>query len=568
MTSTVLDTFFSRVQLNLHISPVQVQAEELVHVMGTTEPVRDHPDERTQSLHVAGLLTVESVTATLPEKERMALVEGIQNAARAWLQKPPPEAAPEMLQQVHWLFSKTRRAESPQQIVQRVWLSAVLYNLGMRGLRYTDEGRILWEGGATERIGLGPDAHLDAIIARGEHTLYTASYRRPDGTVVRGKGRQRWYIYRLTVDPKADALFARYNEIVRENIALIVASETRATQPQLPRDFYGGDEFQQACIDAQDPQFQHALVLSPQHGVISLEEVVPSDADWHTVTGEQFWLWQMKVISKLGGYLFGEARHNLDMPGDFNWWLWLNPESVYSFTVFGGGLAVRMLFDQLLSARTYALNEWPHIILAERRLGYGADDFEEDLEFNLGAMLPEEDYLTEDELLDAILPDLDQLMQWAEMLVERVSVYVAPLDQSWELSAEEALIPVRILHDAGVKLESVLSIMTEISFLIEQKTPFSVLTSTTTLVATLLQFAHNLLHSDHRMANEVLKIILNPTIRHTLEIAMSEPDMEDRLCAVLALAEQVQMLALLIPQQTQDMLSVWLHTYIAGRATR
>ncbi len=567
MTTTVLDTFFSHVQLDLLVSPVQVQENELVHVMGTSEPVRDHPDERTRSLLGAGLLVVESVKATLPEEKRLELVTDIQNKARAWLKAPPPEADAEMMQQVRWLFSKARAKESPQQIIQRVWLTAVLYNLGMRHLRYTDKGGIRWDGGSTERIGMGPDAHLDAAIESGQHTLYVASYRRPDGTVVRGKGRQRWYIYRLRLDPSVDVLFERRKTIVQENVALIVASETRATQPQLPRDFYGGDEFQQACIDAQDPQFQHALVLSPAHGVISLDETVPSDIDWDEIVSGQFLRWQTKVIYKLGAYLFGEARHRVKVPENFNWWLWLNPESIYSFTVFGGGLAVRMLFDYLLSARPYALDQWPHLILAERRLGYGADDFEEDLNFGLGALLGEEEYLSENELLDTVLPELDQLMHWASLFADRVSLYVAPIDQSWELHADEALLPVRLLHDAGVPMDTLLTTLTEIAFLVEQNAPFNVLIDTHSLVATLLQFTHNLVHRDHHVANEVLKIVVDPALRHYLETALREPDIEDRLCAALALTEQVQMLALLIPQHAQEKLAVWLHTYIAGRVS-
>ena len=569
MTSTVLDTFFSHVQLTLRISPVQVQEDELVHVMGTTEPVRHHPDERARALLNAGLLTVESVKASLAEKKRLALVKDIQEKARRWLETPPADADAETMQQVRWLFSKTRVQESPQQIIQRVWLSAVLYNLGMRGLRYTEEGQILWEGGATERIGLGPDKQLDAAFERGQHTFYVASYRRPDGTVVRGKGRQRWYIYRITLDPSTDILFRRRKEVVRENIALIVASETRATQPQLPRDFYGGDEFQQACIDAQDPQFQHALVLSPKHGVVSLDEIVPSDIDWVDIADRQFWHWQMLVIRKLGAYLFGEDRHKLNVPQNFNWWLWLNPESVYAFTVFGGGLAVRMLFDYLLGphSRSYAPDDWPHIILAERRMGYAADEFEENLDTELDMLLENADFPLKDALLETFLPDFDQITQWAALLAERVSVYVVPLERDLELSAADATIPVRILHEAGVDIEALLSTLAEISFLLDRNAPFSVLVNTNSLVALLLQLAHNLVHHDHRTAFQVLQLVLHPTVRHYLEAAMQEPDIEDRLCAVLALAEQIQMVELTVPQHAQDMLSVWLHTYIAGRTS-
>ncbi len=568
MTSTVLDTFLSDVQLDLRISPVQVQENELVHVMGTTEPVRHHPDERARSLLKAGLLSVESVKATLAADERLKLIKAIQDKAHTWLEKPPTDADAAMLKQVRWLFSKSRFQESPQQIIQRVWLTVVLYNLGMRGLHYTDEGQILWEGGGTERIGVGPDRHMDAAIERGEHTIYVTSFRRPDGTIVRGKGRQRWYVYRVTIDPRAELLFERRKAIVRENIALIVASETRATQPQLPRDFYGSFEFQQACIDAQEQQFHHALVLSPAHGVISLDEIVPADTDWEEVVDGQFWRWQTLVVQKLGAYLFGTDRQKVNAPDDFNWWLWLNPESVYSFTVFGGGLAVRMLFDYLLRTRAYSADQWPHIILSERRSGYGADDFEEDLDLDLGMMLGDEGYLQDERLLDAILPDLDQMMEWAATLSERVTVYVEPLGQTWQINADEALIPVRIMHEANVEMGTVLSTLQEISFVLDHNTPFSVLFNTGPLVATLLQFTHNLVHRDHNTASEVLKLISNPAIRHYLETVMQDQDIEDRLCGVLVLAEQLQMLALMIPQSTQDMLSVWMHTYIAARATR
>ena len=143
------------------------------------------------------------------------------------------------------------------------------------------------------RLGISADETLDLAWAQAKHETYASSFRQPDGTITRGKGRRRWNVYRLTVDTAAVPLFERYAKKVNEKVALIVASETYATQPQLPRNFYGGDAFQQACIDAQDQQFDHILVLSPAHGVISLDDVVPSEQAWDEVIERRIWAWQM-----------------------------------------------------------------------------------------------------------------------------------------------------------------------------------------------------------------------------------------------------------------------------------
>src|SRR5690606_15148600 len=102
-------------------------------------------------------------------------------------------------------------------------------------------------------------------------------------------------------------LFERRAQVEREAIALIVASETFGSQPMLPRDFYGGNDFQQACIDAQDQQFAHILVLSPEHGLLSLDDIVPSEVPWDDVLDWKFWPWQTNAHQRLATYLVGRS---------------------------------------------------------------------------------------------------------------------------------------------------------------------------------------------------------------------------------------------------------------------
>src|SRR5690606_23744465 len=111
--------------------------------------------------------------------------------------------------QVRWLVEKTRQHESMLQIGQRVWLALVLHHLGHQGLHFDAEGQIRWQGGAAGRIGLSPDEAVDLAWGQEGHQTYAASFRQPDGSIRRGKGRRRWDIYRLTVHPDAAVLFAR-----------------------------------------------------------------------------------------------------------------------------------------------------------------------------------------------------------------------------------------------------------------------------------------------------------------------------------------------------------------------
>ncbi|RPJ00119.1 MAG: hypothetical protein EHM39_05355, partial [Chloroflexi bacterium] len=242
---TVLDKLFSQHTFTCQIHPVIIAPEELVHVVGTQEPFRDQPDARARMLLTTGWLKIEIVRTELSDSESTGQVTGVQQAARAWLKQTDDKTANDR-DQVRWLVEKTRQYESKQQIAQRVWLALALYNVGCRGLHFDAEGQIHWDGGETGRIGISADSAIDIAWSQGGHQTYASSFRQPDGTITRGKGRRRWNVYRLTVDTDATPLFERYARKVDEKVALIVASETYATQPQLPRNFYGGDAFQQA----------------------------------------------------------------------------------------------------------------------------------------------------------------------------------------------------------------------------------------------------------------------------------------------------------------------------------
>jgi len=563
MPKTVLDRLLSQQPVACQVQPVTIAPDELVHVVGTQEPVRDQPDDRARMLLSIGWLKIEVVQPELPESERSNFVSTLQQAARAWLKQAGESASPADREQVRWMIEKTRSRESNQQIAQRVWLAAVLYGLGHRGLAFDSEGQIHWAGGIAARIGLSPDAILDLARANGTLQTYTASFRQPDGTITRGKGRHRWHIYRLTIDPAADPLFERRAKQVKERVALIVASETYATQPLLPRDFYGGDEFQQACIDAQDQQFDYILVLSPEHGVISLDDVVPSDQPWSDILERRLWAWQMLAMQRLGLYLFGEPRIEVPASREVNWWAWLNPESTYEFTVFGGGFAIRILLDSLIRARTRAPERWPEIVLVEQRPGYNVGDFDDysDLEFE-----PDDDSAEDtDQDFETALQDIDQLLEWASEFVSLVNVYVPPTNETWELAPDEALIPVRLLSDMGMDIEDLLDLLTDISLLLDRPMPISMLINASMVVSALLQVTHNLVHHELEAVREAIDTFPEGVLRLYVENTLQEANLEDQLCACLTLAEQMHLIAISIPPEVSEQLLVWLQTYLSAR---
>jgi len=559
---TILDTLFGEHPVASQVQPVVVAPGDLAHVVGTQEPIRDQPDDRARALLTLGWLKIENVRAELPEAERAKVVAALQQTARAWLKQGATEDATAR-EQVRWINEKTRPYESKQQIAQRVWLAAVLYGLGHRGLAYDAEGQIHWQGGLAGRIGLAPDAVLDLAWGQRDHETYTASFRNPDGSITRGKGRHRWNVYRLSLNPAADALFKRRAQRVQERVALIVASETYATQPQLPRNFYGGNEFQQACIDAQDGQFNHILVLSPQHGVISLDDVVPGEQSWDEVLERRIWTWQLLALQRLGRYLFGSAAAAAltPQPREVNWWPWLNPESVYEITLFGQGFAPRILIDYLLRARMHQPESWPEIVVAETRPGYDVGDLDDESDYDY----EESDIFGEEGDFQSALEDLDQLIEWASEFITLTNIYITPLGETWEIEAEDALIPVRLLAEAGMSFDELLDLLTDITLLLEQPLPFSLIISAHSVVTALLQAAHSITHGEIAQVMESLNPFPEGVLSRYLETALQEPDLEERLCACLTLAEQMQVLALTIPPDVNAQLVVWLQTYLSGR---
>ena len=197
---TILDHLLGSHPVNCQAQPIIVAPEELVHVVGAQEPVRDQPDERARMLLTAGWLKIEHIRTDFQDTEIADVVTALQQSARMWLKNPANQASAVDREQIRWLVEKTRPRESKQQISQRVWLAAVLYALEHRGLSFNPEGQVHWDNGSTARIGLAPDAVLDLAWAQGSRQTYAASFRQPDGTILRGKGRHRWTIYRLKLD--------------------------------------------------------------------------------------------------------------------------------------------------------------------------------------------------------------------------------------------------------------------------------------------------------------------------------------------------------------------------------
>jgi len=66
----------------------------------------------------------------------------------------------------------------------------------------------------------------------------------------------------------------------------------------------------------------------------------------------------------------------------------------------------------------------------------------------------------------------------------------------------------------------------------------------------------------------MLDTFAEPVLRQYIESAMQEATLEDRLCACLTLAEQMQLLAHTIPASINEQLLVWFQTYLSGRMRR
>lgn len=555
---TILDELLASYRFDCQRKAIKATPDELAHIFGAQEPVRSQPDSRARTLVQLGWLHIEYIDISLPLDERGKLVSAIQEHAHDWLKKNSSQPE-EVQQQVRWLISRTRGVESPQQIVHRVWLTAVLYNLGMRGLAFNEEGQILYQGGQTARIGYAPDPAIELIRQTPRPVLYTASFRQPDGAIWRGKGRQRWYVYCVTLDPASRVLFERERPIVREKVALIVASDTHAKRPQLPRDFYGGDAFQQACIDAQDQQFTHILVLSPKHGVLSLDDVVTSDDLWEHVAESRRWDWGYQALQRLGLYLYGSVPPEIKEPHKVNWWAWLNPRSTYELTFFGSGFPVHALINQVRLMRSQDPYPQPTLEINSLRPGYKAIETEPFSAFDRFGLEEEEpDFEAE------LQQDLENLLGWATEFAEHVNVSFPPTGDEWALIPEEAIIPARLLALNSTDVDELLDLLSDISLTLERPVSIHLLLNARAGVQTLLQVIHSLVHHDHQNVRETLNEVPETTLARYIETALQQPKEEDRLCSLLTLAESLCMLSVLISDQLNQQLMVWLQTYLAG----
>ena len=117
-------------------------------------------------------------------------------------------------------------------------------------------------------------------------------------------------------------------------------------------------------------------------------------------------------------------------------------------------------------------------------------------------------------------------------------------------------------------LEDLFDLLTDMTLLLEQPLPFSALINASLIVTTLLQITHSLLHDDREPIAEMLDTFAEPVLRQYIESAMQEATLEDRLCACLTLAEQMQLLAHTIPASINEQLLVWFQTYLSGRMRR
>jgi hypothetical protein len=114
-------------------------------------------------------------------------------------------------------------------------------------------------------------------------------------------------------------------------------------------------------------------------------------------------------------------------------------------------------------------------------------------------------------------------------------------------------------------IEDLLDLLTDITLLVEQPLPISMMISANMAVSVLLQITHSLVHNERDALPELMDIFPEGTLRQYVEKTLQEPNFEDQLCACLTLAEQMQLLALTILPQTGDQLLIWLQTYLSAR---
>lgn len=567
--------------------------ENLAHyLMGTQEPWYGRAGLRADFLLRQGFLSAHRVQVDQPSGQPAvdkwrAQVRSAQERAQAMLHDEP--STDEDQRQLAWFSERTRRFESPAQIQQRVWLAQVMFSLGLRGLRFNEEGVIFTDGAAFgAQIGGEPDLILQMAHERHAQCFYVATFalrlvedpeRDYPVEIDRGRGRRRWYVHEMRLDPQVGPLFEIEPAPVQRNIALVVAGDERATRAALPRDYYRDPAFQQAVIDAEDGKFDATFVLSPRHHVVALDQMVEDDVAWDNldwssrwgstmkwaqVTHSQLWCLVLAHKTPLPAKLVERLNQEGRVPA---WAVWRHPESRYTFTIFGQSDASRMLTYTLSShARVQSLPGYLQGDLWDEPPGFwqgrNYDDF--DLEEVLDDLDLGED--VEQDLRDTFLNAAEEAAQLSQLL------YLFPPPTlrlpPRQLSPDEALEPIMLLRTRDCDVEQVVDELSDLQELVDgELVNFNVLIDAPTRLTAVLRIIHATLHGDESEVASLSEQVL-PSTLHELVVNPKSRPLEERLCSLLAFAEALSSLTVLLNDDDRDRLSVWQRTYWASEMRR
>ena len=117
-------------------------------------------------------------------------------------------------------------------------------------------------------------------------------------------------------------------------------------------------------------------------------------------------------------------------------------------------------------------------------------------------------------------------------------------------------------------LDDLLDLLTDMSLLLDQPVPFTLLLNAPTLVSTMIQVTHSLVHHELDAIPDILNTMPEASLRRYIEGVLREPSLEDQLCGCLTLAEQAQLFAMSVPQEIVHHLATWLQTYLSSRLRR
>ncbi len=547
--------------------------ENLVHYLtGTQDPWSNKPAAKSDFLLRSGLLKIYQVfppASTTPD-HWSALVQEIQDRAAAWLVRS--QDADDQTQ-LSFFNERTRMYESTLQIKQRVWLAFVMFNLGKRGLRFDLGGNVIAEDetfGAP--IGLAPDAALETACAKRTQHFYVATYavRRREGNgdinaypveLVKGRGRMRWYVHMVWLDPDTYAYMNIEPEPIHRRIALVVAGEERATRPALPRDYYRDAGFQQAVIDAEDGNFDITLVLSPRYHVITLDQMVEEDHTWRDIKYNSAVVWALEARKQLWQTCMTyEAflQIPLHQPNkyDARWEVWRHPESRYEFTFFGNspptGILGEILYNnvKLNIRRGYTVGSpvppWGDI-----------DDMLGNIE------LP-------NEIDDSLREELQEtLVEATEQATEFSNTFYLPPPPTFDLPArelgqDEALEPVMVMRTRDCDVDYILSEGLVIQELVNgELVTMNILLDAPIRLSATLDIIHSMIHNNEEDVFDLSKQVLPPQL-DALVRNRNLPLIEERLCPLLTFAETLGTLATLLTDEDRDRLGVWQRTFWAA----